>query len=1279
MNNINITYLYYNTQAIMNTPLETISLTFPGTPSGSPPNSPLGTPLGSPPIKPDTPPGSPPINPVTPPGSPIDNPDITVENIDENNVENNIYSATQDEFRYLTQKFVQNIILEYKAHKQNYSKSQYQPISELEAKFGTIRNNKSTNMESSFKPNSFITRTNYDNVIKKLRSVGFTTKSEILRLNISSELKSNGGNTYMSGTRTEIYGVSAIEHYCHTDSIDDVIRKFPQSVSNIHKYFPKLRDYEASANQKYQLDFSDFNFRVTYKMENPKPNDLVKILSTWKRNRKSFRLINRVSFVHPEYALQVDLSIVRSTQVSNKSISGSNLFAQPERYEIEIELDNQKIIDGGFSDIMIIDQFRKAIRLVLSGIQTTAYPTSYTEQSDILQQYFNIIKTCNTGHPSIDKPTAGRLPPFIGPSQYTLQTENAAEQDDNLNTINIRTNFVVTEKADGERRLCLIDNTGRMFFIDTKMNVIFSGSVTENKRFYSSILDGEYVAHNKHGDFINLYLAFDVYFIHGNSVRNNPFIHSLKQTRANLKTKTPHTNTSSNMTSRYELLNELIKEIKPRSVVSVHKKSPVRFDVKRFLPSGIEMGNNKTIFGACNTILKINKDMYEYTTDGLIFTHMIFGVGGTSLNSSSTPSNAPWLYSFKWKPADQNTVDFKVSTAKSSSGGEIVSAQSISVGGNVVEMKTIILKCSFDPRRDGYDNACGDIMNISYTNPNNNNNNNKPYVKSSTGAIDQRFFPTQPYDAKAGITHIPLKMDNSGNLQMFAKDGDMFEDGSIVEFAYEMGEDNNYRWVPLRVRHDKVRSNAYTTANNNWRSIHNPLTEEMISTGNNIPKASVSSDVYYNKVGGSFNTERMKNFHNLYVKHHLIAAAANAIDPIESGTKPEITLIDYACGKAGDLAKWTNSNISVVLGIDIAEDNLTNRFDGACARYMSVRNTQKKTPHSLFLHGNSGKNIKSGDAFEDKSHTAIAHQLFGIGELNESVGVAATSIYGIAANGFNISSCQFAMHYMFQTIDTLTGFIQNISECTALGGYFIGTAYDGSKIFNTLSKVKQGHGDRLVSSDGTKIWEVIRDYSENITNFPATSHSLGRQILVYQESINQLIPEYLVNFDYFNTLMNIYGFSMVSSHEAEQMSNGSIPSGDATFKELFERMTTPEPSQFKRNQKYKDAANMSEDEKHISFLNRIVMYKKVRHVENPNIPQDDSNQEYEIMKEVSNSVSNETNYINHISSPTINDNILSGQINETILSKFIGITAELKEDTKFVARQNAKRIQMGKK
>ena len=36
----------------------------------------------------------------------------------------------------------------------------------------------------------------------------------------------------------------------------------------------------------------------------------------------------------------------------------------------------------------------------------------------------------------------------------------------------------------------------------------------------------------------------------------------------------------------------------------------------------------------------------------------------------------------------------------------------------------------------------------------------------------------------------------------------------------------------------------------------------------------------------------------------------------------------------------------------------------------------------------------------------------------------------------------------------LNGFIKNVKECTALEDYFIGTCYDGQKIFNMLNSLK---------------------------------------------------------------------------------------------------------------------------------------------------------------------------------------------------------------------------------
>ena len=128
---------------------------------------------------------------------------------------------------------------------------------------------------------------------------------------------------------------------------------------------------------------------------------------------------------------------------------------------------------------------------------------------------------------------------------------------------------------------------------------------------------------------------------------------------------------------------------------------------------------------------------------------------------------------------------------------------------------------------------------------------------------------------------------------MFTENNEVIEDNTIVEFRYEINEEENWRWKPLRVRYDKTNEfrrgfknfgNAYHVAQSNWHSIHNPITIEMLTTGKNIPDTLDDSDIYYNKKGGSNNTKSMRDFHNLYVKNKLITSVSDAGN----------ILIDYA-------------------------------------------------------------------------------------------------------------------------------------------------------------------------------------------------------------------------------------------------------------------------------------------------------------------------------------------------------------------------------------------------
>jgi len=183
-------------------------------------------------------------------------------------------------------------------------------------------------------------------------------------------------------------------------------------------------------------------------------------------------------------------------------------------------------------------------------------------------------------------------------------------------------------------------------------------------------------------------------------------------------------------------------------------------------------------------------------------------------------------------------------------------------------------------------------------------------------------------------------------------------------------------------------------------------------------------------------------------------------------------------------------------------------------------------------------------------------------------------------------------------------FLKNVAETTALNGYFIGTCYDGKLIFDALKNVEKGHGIQINDGENkVKIWEIKKDYDDK--TFPDDSNCVGYKIDVFQESINQLISEYLVNFDYLNRLMENFGFKIISREEAKQL---GLPEGNGLFSELYMIML----EEMKKNKytgmgsEYGEAKNMSAYEKKISFLNRYFVYKKIRHVNTNKVFIDDN-------------------------------------------------------------------------
>jgi hypothetical protein len=317
----------------------------------------------------------------------------------------------------------------------------------------------------------------------------------------------------------------------------------------------------------------------------------------------------------------------------------------------------------------------------------------------------------------------------------------------------------------------------------------------------------------------------------------------------------------------------------------------------------------------------------------------------------------------------------------------------------------------------------------------------------------------------------------------------------------------------------------------------------------------------------------LRNFHNLYVKNRLITGVSHQGD----------TLIDYAVGKGGDISKWKQSRLKFVLGIDVAQDNIYNQNDGVCARYLKERKQNRQMFGALFLPGDSKLNIKDGTAFSRDIEKNVIKSVFGSAKVNSQLGKAVVENYAIGEKGFNVSSCQFAIHYMFENNTVLHGFLRNVSECTAVNGYFIGTCYDGETVFNKLKSTD----NYSIYMDGQMIFDIQKKYNQ--TGFPDDETGVGYPISVYQESINKYATEFLVNFVYLVQLMRDYGFEIVGLDEAKRM---GFPAGSGLFEDLFVQMRKDRNS----NKMYGEAINMTREEKEISFLNRYFIFKKIQNV-----------------------------------------------------------------------------------
>lgn len=933
-------------------------------------------------------------------------------------------------------------------------------------------------------------------------------------------------NNFISVMRTNEYEEDIGKQYLEVSSGEDILKIY--NTLNITKYCMTdtcnkllhewIKRKEIVSETVENLFNANIKFGVHKNTENVEPDN-------WEDIRKKYKIIVPISYKDKKNTIY-RVNIVKYNDEEFYTLKQSGIIKDKQKYEFQIIVEDKTVVI-------------ESIIKILQSITLSTLLLSKPQQKNIIDEYYNLIKK-DIAVRGYNKNEI----PLLAPKPVTLERTNMIDPSD-YGAISILSEYTVTEKADGERILMYINNVGKVYLINNNYVVEDTG-VKASKEIYNSLIDGEYIACSKRKDTSNksLYASFDMYYYNGKKITNLPLI--------------------DNKECRYEYLKKTKKLLEDKDGV-----------IEYIIKTHYYNEKQNYILNDCKKILKNNS--YPYEIDGLIFTPAKLAVYSYYSNKPvEITDNVKWDRVFKWKPPEQNTIDFLVQEGNEIiKNGQKYKEVYLYVGYNATQWEEISptkgLKIRYDKNeRDNYK-----VQRKEY--------------------IPKLFKPTVEY--VSGIEIAYIKMNNKGDIR--AINGDIIEKGTIVEFKYNNDPNISVhmRWVPLRVREDKTRlyktgklsktANELGVAINVWRSIHLPVTEAMI-VGNepvftkdapdDIEKRLLDTDdIYYAREipRDSLLSVNMLNFHNQGIKRNLY------MKPPKKGL-----LLELACGQAGDMNRWVDAGYSFVLGVDLVKNNIYNPRYGAYSR-MIKRNMQyrKKEDNEkisyidmVFAVGDCGVSLKDGMAaslLEDKDSEKILKIVL---NRQGKQDIPYRYIAGKGANGFDVVSCMFAIHYFFETEERLDGFLANVSSNLKQGGMFITTFMDGKTVEEKLNESDIIEGRKKLEGDTNvrtvPVWAIIRRYNKDMET------KYNKRIDVYIENTQKLIPEFLVNYELLIEKAKLFNLEL---YETEMFGQ--------TFNKMKEQMPDNEES---KQQIDKHIMLLDQDtiQKEFSFLNRWLILKK---------------------------------------------------------------------------------------
>lgn len=893
------------------------------------------------------------------------------------------------------------------------------------------------------------------------------------------------------------------------------IRMSINDENNIKKYW--LTNSTDGLNptfiEKEKLDkIDDQNYNIRFSLNNELPQNTIldknkNILLNKNENKKNiekvYRLKNRYSIKTDDELFLIEMSKVKTG--FGKNFKDSNTLKGKVSYEIEIEFVGKKSI---LSNEEISHKLLSHCFNIMKLLQNSNVIITNDLMNDIKDYYKTLIKLDNND--------------FIAASPVTIHRENLFKSDI---TKNIYNRYAVTLKADGERFFMIVykssnkDLNGKIFIFNNNFKFIDTGY--KDEQWVGSLMEGEYIENEN-----EIYL-YDILFSKGEDVRKRYLIDISSEGK---------------LPTRLSILDQFIKSNTKSIAKNFREALCINIKNKKYIQT--VRGDGTDIFQKVKEIWD-SRQFTTFNVDGIIFVpkYEYYPLWGGS-----------WYSLFKWKPPSLNTIDFLIKFSKDENNKDIKFPH-IEIIKRLDGKQETILK--------QYKTAQLYVtgQKTSYI--------NKKNIKVK---IPVPFNPFN-LDPQNSERFNMAKLLIEGDGKIYARDPLTNErteiyDDIIVEFAYDESKEDGFNWIPYRFRKDKttlyrngekIFGNGERTANDIFKAIQLPITEEMITTGE-IPvlddKNTLIQNPYY--VRGTNEEGKRKrfpyqNFHNLYIKFQLLyVSSPSYIKEIGSGYHGKI--LDLCCGRGVDYQKIKNARYAEIVGMDIDNQNIKDAQEW----YRSMANPP---PKAHYVRGNSGKLIWPEQACSDTESEKMYTKKF----------IPAKYI-------FDTISLQFCFHYFFKDEITFRTILQNLNDNLKIGGFVIGTTFDGERIYEALKKT-----DSIVGKEfsGDLMWKIDKKYGTSKFSFTDKKGNFGKQIDVLVKTIGVVHPEYLVNFKYMIKIMEDYGFSLVFIKPFEDFYN-----------ELIEGKNIMNQPQKEFDRYVEIAKNMSDAEKQFSFFSSAFMFKK---------------------------------------------------------------------------------------